>query len=108
MENASKAIVIAGGILIGIITISIFYFMFNRISSFTDATSKNSEQEELLEFNQSFEYYNKKLMYGADVISVINKAIDNNKKYNVENEKNSDYYVDIEVRKFYFIKNEQL
>lgn len=97
MENASKALLIAGSILIAMITISVFYFMFGQISEFSEATETDTSQEELLAFNQGFEAYNKKLMYGADVISVINKAIDNNEKYDVENDTTNDYYVDIAV-----------
>ena len=57
--------------------------MFSHISGFVDDTSKDYNQEEILAFNQGFEAYNKKLMYGSDVVSVINKAIDNNKRYKV-------------------------
>lgn len=101
MENASKAVVIAGGILIGIITISILFFMFSNVQKLVSSTSDNYAQEELLEYNKGFEVYNKKIMYGADVLSVINKAIDNNKRYKVTNEKDNEYYVDIVVRKFF-------
>lgn len=84
MENASKALLIAGGILIAMITISIFFYMFSQISEMKNITDKDTSQEELLAYNQAFESYNKKLMYGADIISVINKAMDNNKRYDVE------------------------
>ena len=83
MENASKALIIVGGVLIGLLTISLFYYMFTNISYFADATSKDYNEKETLSFNQSFEAYNKKLMYGSDVVSVINKAIDNNARNNV-------------------------
>ncbi len=101
MENATKAILIAGGILISIVVISVFYFAFRQMSNSVESTQPNTAQKELQDFNKGFEAYNKKLMYGADIISVLNKAIDNNKKYNVEfyNEpgdpENLDYYVDV-------------
>ena len=83
MENASKALIIAGGVLIGLITISLFYYMFSHISNFVSETSEDYNIKETNAFNQGFEAYNKKLMYGSDVVSVINKAIDNNKRNNV-------------------------
>ncbi|MCI8621782.1 MAG: hypothetical protein HFJ50_09030 [Clostridia bacterium] len=49
-------------------------------------------------------------MYGTDVISVLNKAIDNNRSWEVEYGINSpkkdylDYYVDVEIT--YFARNE--
>lgn len=94
MENASKALVIAGSILIGIIVISIFYYAFGRIGYFVGETQENSVQKEIEAFNTSFEAYNKKLMYGIDIISVLNKAIDNNRKYDIENGE-QDYYVNV-------------
>ena len=90
MENASKALIIAGGILIGIITISIFVLMFNKIGDTMDVISTDTSEEELLKFNKSFNIYNKKVMYGSDVISAINNAIDNNERY-----KNSGPFVNI-------------
>lgn len=98
MENLSKALIIAGGIAIGILTISIFYVMFAQIQNFADVASQDTAQEELLAFNQSFASYNKKLMYGTDVISVINKAIDNNTINNSEAGDNSGYSVDIIIK----------
>ncbi len=38
-------------------------------------------QKKYLLLINGFEAYNKKIMYGSDVISVLNKAIDNNTKY---------------------------
>lgn len=102
MENASKALVIAGSILVGIVTISIFYFMFGRVSEMVGDIEPNTQADALTAFNKGFEAYNKKTMYGTDIISVINKAIDNNKQYKVEYGVNSqdktflDYYVDVE------------
>ena len=57
MENASKALVIAGGILLGIIVISLFMYMFNNASALMDSTSENTEESELLRFNQGFHIY---------------------------------------------------
>lgn len=97
MENVSKFLLIAGGILITMITISVFYLMFDKSGDVADAMQANTTQKELVAFNTGFEAYNKKIMYGVDVISVINKAIDNNKDYYGTN-LYDDYYVDIEFK----------
>lgn len=106
MENASKAIIIAGGILIGMITISIFYFVLGHTGYMVETTQTDQYQKQLIAFNTGFEAYNKKRMYGIDIVSVLNKAIDNNRNYNIEiynsNNTNKDYYVDIEFE-FYEI-----
>ncbi|MCI9274974.1 MAG: hypothetical protein HFJ24_02875 [Clostridia bacterium] len=102
MENATKAIIMAGGILIAIIIISIFYFVFNQTGDLVGEATTDTQQKELEDFNKSFEAYNKKIMYGTDIISVLNKAIDNNRRYEVEFGEYSndleymDYYIDVE------------
>lgn len=98
MENASKALLMAGGILITMIVVTVFYFMFGHLSEMVDITEEDSYQTEVLEFNRPFEAYNKKLMYGSDIISVLNMAIDSNSKNNatVDNE-NNEYYVNIVI-----------
>ncbi|MDE5830405.1 MAG: hypothetical protein K2H53_01630 [Clostridia bacterium] len=94
MENAAKALVIAGSILIGMIVISIFYYTFNTIGHLVGETEENTTQREIIAFNKTFEAYNKKLMYGIDIVSVLNRAIDNNNRYDV-NGSEKDYYVNV-------------
>lgn len=53
----------------------------DKLGRLVGETDEDTLQEEILAFNNGFEAYNKKLMYGIDVISVLNKAIDNNRKY---------------------------
>ncbi len=84
MENASKALLIAGGILLAILTISIFFFSFRNASSMAGSVQEDWGQKELIAFNTRFEAYNKKLMYGSDIISVFNQAIDNNRAFKIE------------------------
>ena len=48
MENASKALVIAGGILISIIVISIFYFSFGRLGTLVGEAESDNVQKEIM------------------------------------------------------------
>ncbi len=75
MENASKALLIAGGILIAIITMSLIVLVFNSISGVAEEQDRKLETEQLQTFNKSYEAYDKTRMYGTDVITVINKAM---------------------------------
>ena len=95
MENASKALIIAGGILLAIITLSILLYSYNNITIYQDEKEKNEMQEQITRYNAEYEGYNKKVMYGTDVISVLNKAISNNetKKIKFGNE----YFVNVTV-----------
>lgn len=96
MENASKALVIAGGILLAILTISLLFLLLSNINSSKMTEEEKLAAKQLQEFNQQWEAYNKKVLYGTDVISVVNKAIDNNKKQRTltEGEK---YYVNVVI-----------
>lgn len=92
MENAAKALLIAGGIAIALIIISLLVYSANKISTMGEVSQKEAEVKQLAEFNAQYEAYNKKLMYGAEVLSVINKAEDNNIKY-----EDNDYKIVIKV-----------
>ena len=89
MENASKALIIAGGVLIALIIITMFLIMYNRISNIQKEQEEQTKIEQLATFNAEYEAYDKKLMYGVDVITLINKVVENNKKY----EGNADYQI---------------
>lgn len=91
MENASKALLIAGGVLIALIIITMFIMMFSRISNIQKEQEEQTKIEQLTAFNEEFEAYNKKVMYGVDVITLINKVAENNKKYSA----NTDYQITI-------------
>lgn len=93
MENASKALVIAGGILLAILIISVMLYMYIAMGNASQREQDVSKAEELSAFNKQYESYNKSSMYGTDVITVLNKAIDNNKKYGNQ----SGYTIEISV-----------
>ena len=80
MENASKALLIAGGVLLAVLVLSLFGLLLSNISSNQMAQEKTKQAEQLKEFNQQWEAYNKKALYGTDIITVVNKAIQNNKE----------------------------
>lgn len=83
MENVSKALLIAGSILITIMLLTFFVYLSNNIKTVGQAKQDEKNQEELVKFNEQYEAYNKSLLYGAEVLTVINKAADNNNKYDV-------------------------
>ena len=94
MENASRAILMAGGILIAVILISILILAFNKISDFKQVEIDKESREQIVKFNNIFLSYKKNAMYGTDIISILNLAIDNNIKYKV-NSDSEEYFVNI-------------
>ena len=51
MENASKALLMAGGILIALLVIGALLLMFNQLSSYQKTNSDVEKQSQLVEFN---------------------------------------------------------
>lgn len=97
MDNAVKALEIAGGVLIAVLILSLFVFMFNQVSYNQAMQNQNEETKKIQEFNKKYEAYNKNILYGADVISVINMAISNNIEETVNGQFDTDdpYYIDV-------------
>lgn len=96
MENASKALLIAGGILIALLIIALLVYSFGSMSGYFSSEETKEEAEQLEAFNKQYEAYQRKLLRGTDVVSVINKVLDNNKKYK-DTEPNYIMEVQIEI-----------
>lgn len=102
MENASKALVMAGAILITIMVLGMFIFFFAQLKEFPEQQDEAKKLAQVSKFNQEYESYYKKKMYGTDVVTIMNKVITNNKKYadsitgryNIEKD---NYFIDVEI-----------
>lgn len=80
MENAAKALTIAGTILISLIVISALIFMFREIRGIKSQDASNQKTQEIINFNKSYESYNKTL-YGSELLSLASKIEDYNTRY---------------------------
>ena len=88
MDNAANALMMAGGILIAILVISLFMYMLSSAKILPAEEVNQDEVDRLSRWNAEWEAYNKKLLYGAEVLTVINKAEQNNNDYgNADNYK---------------------
>lgn len=94
MENATKALTMAGGILIAIMVLATLLYAATTWGIIPTTKDETDAAKQLAKFNQEYESYDRDALYGTDLVSVLNKAIDNNKKYNVTNA-NDPMYVDI-------------
>lgn len=74
MENASKALIMAGGILLAMMILALVIYVTTSMTSMQEAQDTRIAAQQLEEFNNSYLVYNKTIMYGADVLSVYNKA----------------------------------
>lgn len=57
MENASKALLMAGGILIGILVLSLFVYEMQYVSSTSRIYEEEMARTQVLQFNRRFEIY---------------------------------------------------
>lgn len=96
MENASKALLIAGGILLALMTLSLIVYVSTSTTRMAEAQDAKKASEELAAFNASYEAYNKTRMYGTDVITVVNKAINYNGKLD-NSQKNEAITIEVEI-----------
>lgn len=71
MENASKAIIMAGGILIAIIIMSLLVMLFSQIGSVYGEEGNSKAVEQLEEYNRKFALYERSL-YGSELLSLAN------------------------------------
>lgn len=81
MENASKALEIAAGVLLAVLIMSLIAYFFTSISSWPEQQDSEKLTEQTAKFNLEYEVYDKKGMYGSDLISCLTKAESNNEKY---------------------------
>jgi len=85
MENASKALIISGGILIGIIIASLFAYEMFSISQTGNSYQAKINMEDVYEFNAQFTKYINKDLPAQDVVSILNFVLE----WNQENEFNA-------------------
>lgn len=82
MENASKALIMAGGVLIGILLISLAVYLFADFGSTSAEINAQNAQKQITQFNSQFtSYEGKEGLTIYDIITVIGYAQENNKFY---------------------------
>lgn len=82
MENASKALLIAAGIMVGVIVLSMIVYAHGKISNYYEAKELAVEGEQLAHFNKKYIGYNRNDVRGTDLLSLINKILDYNDDVN--------------------------
>lgn len=85
MENASKALIIAGGILIALLVASGLIVMWTQISNYSNEEADRKKEEQLIRFNQEYATYDRDNVLGSDILTLSNKAKDYNTLKPVDN-----------------------
>ncbi len=85
MENASKALIMAGGILIALLVIGALVLMFNQLSYYQRTETDSEKTQQLADFNKEYLKFTYDDIKGYELISLVNKVIDYNIKEEVGN-----------------------
>ena len=100
MENVSKALIIAGEVLIAVLVLSLAMVVIVKFGKFSANTNKRLSENELNDFNNKFYAFNGRINITADEIaSLINFAKENNDLHEIDltNKQNAEYYVDVKI-----------
>lgn len=100
MENASKALLIAGGVLIALVIIGALVSNLTTVKNFQMSQLSQEEQEELIAFNEQYTKYLNQYVYGTEVITLQNKY-SNDKQVKVILEEGSTQPVKIDTKHKY-------
>ena len=78
MENATKALLIAGGMLIVLLVITLLVMFKGQLASYMEEKHNEKIVEQAVEFNNKFANYQGNELRGNELISVMNRIIDYN------------------------------
>ncbi len=98
MENASKALIMAAGVLVGMLIIALAVFLFSDFSSTSARIQEEVRQTQVNQFNAQFTSFTVKednTIY--DVITTVNLAKSNNEKYDLTTSEEGNYYITINM-----------
>lgn len=103
MENASKALLMAAGVLIGVLILSLAVFLFVNFGGTSARIHETVQKNQLAKFNTQFtNYETKQNVTIYDIVSVANLATENNRENQLQ-KKNSptngiDNYITVKLK----------
>lgn len=98
MENASKALIMAGGMLLAILIISLLVYAWSLFSKYQASKDSLADIEDTAKFNEQFANYDRDDVQGYELLSLVNKVIDyNNRKTSVKGAKSTEKYTPMTI-----------
>lgn len=93
MENASKAIIMAGSVLLTIAMVSLLIFGWNKFSAYYSSDDDLADIDDLTKFNLQFTNYERDDVHGYELVSLANKVYDyNTRRSNAAGNKSNEWY----------------
>lgn len=84
MENASKALMMAAGVLMSLLVIGALILMFNNLTSYQEVNTRDVRSSQITEFNSQYLTYDRDDVRGSELYSLLNKVIDYNRRESTE------------------------
>lgn len=93
MENASKAIIMAGSVLLTIAMVSLLIFGWNKFSAYYSSDDDLADIDDLTKFNLQFTNYERDDVHGYELVSLSNKVYDyNTRRSDATGNKSNEWY----------------
>lgn len=83
MENATKAMLMAAGVLIGVMILSLGAALYSELQSYVESSQETMRFTEIKAFNNQFTVYLDRELTIQDVVTAANIAHENNIEYNI-------------------------
>ena len=92
MENASKALLMAASVLIGMIILTMGVYLYTTIGAYVRESQEQIERETINKFNVQFYNYlseENEIFSFQEIVTIANVAYENNYKYELPTTKDS-------------------
>ena len=89
MENASKALLMAGGMVLAILLLTLLLYAWNLFSDYQSSSDRLADIENTSKFNQQFTNYNRNDVQGYELISLVNQIVDYNERKSTDTQNNN-------------------
>ena len=80
MDNASKALLMAGGMLLAILILTLLIYAWSLFSEYQSSRDDLADIENTAKFNQQFTNYDRDDVQGYELITLVNQIIDYNER----------------------------
>lgn len=97
MENASKALIMAGGMLLAILIVSLLVYAWSLFSKYQSSQDDLTDIEDTAKFNEQFTNYQRDNVKGYEILSLANKVTDYNYRKSESDRTNDENYVPITI-----------
>lgn len=100
MENASKALIMAGEILIAVLVLTLLVSLFSAFSTYSANIHKKLSGEQVINFNKNFSIYDGRFNITAqEIVTAINfaKQANNTRELEYNTRTSSEYYTTVYI-----------